>query len=123
MTKRGAQPGNQNALKHGFYSKTFMLQDLTDLEEQDTGIEGEILIARIITKRLMNLYKEAENIGAQISILTAAGEAATRVASLKRVQKIISGGDSNVLSTIQKAIEEVNLEFENEKANKRRTNG
>jgi hypothetical protein len=29
---RGAQPGNTNALKHGFYSKRFSQLELTDLE-------------------------------------------------------------------------------------------
>lgn len=111
--KRGAQPGNQNALKHGFYSKTFMLGDLTDNDPEDPGIDGEILIARIITKRLMGLYKQAVTLDDQISCLIAAGNAASRVASLKRVQNIIHG-DHNMLDVIRQAIEEVNEEFEKE---------
>ena len=114
MTKqRGGQPGNQNALKHGFYSKTFMLGDLTDNDPEDKGIDGEILIAKIITKRLMGLYKHAETLDKQISLLIAAGNAASHVVSMKRVQNIIHG-DHNMLDVIRQAIEEVNDELDEE---------
>ena len=92
-----------------------MLGDLTDIDPDDTGIDGEVLIARIITKRLMGLYKQAKTLDDQISLLIAAGNAASRVASLKRVQNIIHG-DHNMLDVIRQAIEEVNEEFEKENA-------
>jgi hypothetical protein len=53
--KKGGQPGNRNAIKHGFYSKT-----LTDAEQNDfekaAGIEGideEIALIRLEIKRAL----------------------------------------------------------------------
>jgi hypothetical protein len=58
----------------------------------------------------MGLYKTAKTLEQQISLLIAAGNAASRVASLKRVQQIIYG-DHNMLDVIRQAIEEVNQDL------------
>ena len=45
----GAQPGNQNRLVHGFYSRTLHPEDGDDLDEgaEATDLDAEILIARV----------------------------------------------------------------------------
>ncbi len=52
--RRGAPPGNMNALKHGFYTRRFKKRDLTGVESTDvkTLIE-EISLLRVFTRRLI----------------------------------------------------------------------
>ena len=47
--KRGGQPGNRNARKHGFYSKHFTLDQMKQLEEVDyhKGLDPEIALLRV----------------------------------------------------------------------------
>jgi len=60
--KRGAPKGNQNARKHGFYSKVLAEAERLDFELA-TGVEGiddEIALLRVKIKSL--LEREPENI-------------------------------------------------------------
>ena len=60
--KIGGQPGNQNARKHGFYSKVLDEAEQLDLELA-TGVEGindEIALLRVKIKSL--LERDPENI-------------------------------------------------------------
>ncbi len=43
MVKRGAQPGNLNALKNGFYSRQFRELENADLSQVSEGLKDEIL--------------------------------------------------------------------------------
>ncbi len=60
--KRGGQPGNANALRHGFYSKSFTDAEMGRL---DLDIEGEfideIALARTNAARLADLLKDYKN--------------------------------------------------------------
>lgn len=59
IRKRGAQPGNRNAIKHGFYSDQFKLAEkmsLTQIEQAD--LNNEIELFRVQLRR----YFEAETI-------------------------------------------------------------
>ena len=59
---RGGQPGNQNARKHGFYSKVLDEAEQLDLELA-TGVEGiddEIALLRVKIKSI--LENDPENI-------------------------------------------------------------
>ncbi len=58
--KRGAPPGNQNARKHGFYSKVLDEAEQLDLEEA-AGIEGldnEIAILRVKLRQLLEHHPD-----------------------------------------------------------------
>ena len=51
--KHGGQPGNKNALKHGFYARQFTADESKRLEEQDRfTIESELDLIRICMDRL-----------------------------------------------------------------------
>jgi hypothetical protein len=55
--KRGAQPGNQNAFQHGFYSEQFKQAERMKLSQiQDTDLTSEIEVVRVQILR----YLEAE---------------------------------------------------------------
>jgi hypothetical protein len=51
--KRGAQPGNTNALKHGFYSHRFNNLEISDLNTAlSDGLTDEIALLRVIIRRV-----------------------------------------------------------------------
>ena len=60
--KRGGQPGNQNARKHGFYSKVLDEAGRLDFEVASgvEGIDDEIALLRVKIKSI--LEKDPENI-------------------------------------------------------------
>jgi hypothetical protein len=52
----GGQPGNRNALKHGFYSKLFKPGELDDLNAVlADGLTDEIAMLRVVVRRLFAL--------------------------------------------------------------------
>ena len=57
--KSGGQPGNQNARKHGYYSKHFTPEQMNELEEINyhKGLDPEIALLRV---RLNALLKDPE---------------------------------------------------------------
>ena len=55
--KRGGQPGNRNAFKHGFYSKYFNAFESKALSEIPlTDMIGEIGLMRVNVDRFMEVY-------------------------------------------------------------------
>ena len=60
--KRGAQRGNQNARKHGFYSRVLDEQERMDFEQATAveGIDDEIALLRVKIKSLVE--RDPENI-------------------------------------------------------------
>jgi len=60
--KRGAPKGNQNARKHGFYSKVLDEAEKLDFEQATSveGIDNEIALLRVKIKSL--LERDPENI-------------------------------------------------------------
>jgi len=70
MAKRGAPPGNQNARKHGFYSRALTEAEQLEMEEAVyvDGIDQEIALLRIKLRELIenspdriDLHLEAAN--------------------------------------------------------------
>jgi uncharacterized protein YjcR len=70
MAKRGAPPGNQNARKHGFYSRSLDEAERLEMEEAGyvEGIDQEIALLRIKLRELVesqpdriDLHLEAAN--------------------------------------------------------------
>ncbi len=88
--KRGASKGNQNARKHGFYSKVLNEAERLDLELVSgvEGIDDEIALLRVKIKSI--LEKDPEN----IRLIMQATDALAR---LVRVKYNISKGDKKGL--------------------------
>ena len=87
--KPGAQPGNANALRHGFYAKSFTKAELQGLEENIQGeFIDEIELARTNAARLAELLKDYKNMS--IDDVVAASNALNnyldRIQSLSRAQ-------------------------------------
>lgn len=109
--KRGAQPGNLNAFKHGFYSKLFEPLDREDIENLlSMDLDEEIVMLRNATQQTFSLANQVDDIDQAIRVLGALGLASIRTSRLLKSQKEIGNGD-NALSAVSNAINEVLKEW------------
>lgn len=93
--KRGAQPGNSNALRHGFYSPRFNNLELSDLDTAlGDGLVDEIALLRVIIRRVFNYANDHtdQDLNTWSQSLNTLGAACTRLAGMLRTNQIIGGG-------------------------------
>jgi hypothetical protein len=104
--KPGAQPGNSNALRHGFYAKSFTEAEMLRL---DKDIEGEfideIALARTNAARLAELLKDYKNMSLVdvVSASNALNNYLDRIQSLSRAQRFMYRNQT----TLEQALEEL----------------
>ena len=98
--KPGGQPGNTNAMKHGFYSKNFSLAERRGLQ----GIEGVVLgdeigLLRVLIRRFAEQVQASQGVCLNESAMHLAviSEAMLRLASLLRTDHMLGGDESSVL--------------------------
>lgn len=109
--KQGAQPGNLNAFKHGFYSKLFEPLDREDIENLiSMDLEEEIVMLRKATQHTFGLAYQVDDIDQAIKVLGALGLASIRTSRLLKSQKELGDGDQ-ALSVVSNAINEVLKEW------------
>jgi len=121
--KRGGQPGNKNALKHGFYSKGFTADEISRLDSADAlDVTAEVHLNRVMIDRLQaEISFDAEMMTdsntnqirndhylRQLNTLAAMTAAQ---ATLVRTQYLIKGKAGDVQSSILAALEELRLEM------------
>lgn len=106
--KIGAQPGNVNAWKHGFYSRRYKALEIRDLEAVlHNNLDDEIALLRVMIRRVFEFAdKEAETLDDWESVLTTLGAASTRLAGLIRVQHLSTGKSQNIEDLLAEAIGE-----------------
>ena len=109
--KRGAQPGNLNVFRHGFYSKIFKPLDSDDIERiLSTNLEEEIGMLRMATLRTFELASQADDVDQAIKALGALGLASIRTSRLLKAQKELGNGDQ-AASALTTAINDVLKEW------------
>lgn len=111
--RRGGQPGNTNALKHGFYSGKFRAVELGDLEGSvQDGLGDEIALMRVMIRRVFKYAsEEAITLEAWQGALCALGAASTRLAGLMKTQKVLGKSEGDVVSALSQALSEVTKDF------------
>ena len=111
--KRGGQPGNLNALKHGFYSQQFKEGEVADIETMlAEGLMDEVAMLRVMMRRMMALADGCEDLNEFVNVLGVLGMSATRLAGLLRVQKMLGGDErSELTATLRRAIADVSKEM------------
>jgi hypothetical protein len=108
---RGGQPGNLNALKHGFYAKHFKADELQELADATAvNLNGEIGLTRVAARRVLALLDEAEDADQRVALLNAITMAAMRVASLLKTKKYLSGDGDDMGAALSEALKDVALE-------------
>ncbi len=110
--KRGAQPRNQNAFKHGFYSNTFQSGELGDLDAyMAKGIDEEIIMLRIVARRVMALANGVKDLEESITLLGALGLASARLAGMLKVKAIVGDDSGDAKQAISNALSDVLKEW------------
>ena len=111
--KRGGQPGNTNALKHGFYARKFHELEAEDLQVALQGkLQDEIDMLRVTIRRVFDLATdETLDLEASSRALGTLGVASTRLAGLLNTQKLLYGKQDEVMLALHQAIKEVNEEL------------
>ena len=90
--KRGGQSGNSNALRHGFFSRSFTETEMDDLEKNVKGeFTDEIALARVNAAHLAELLKDYKNIPLDnyVSASNALNNYLDRIQSLSRAQRFM----------------------------------
>ena len=109
--KRGAQPGNINALKHGRYASLVPPKDTRSLPDiLSSNLEEEITMLRTAARKVFELADLAGDIDQAIKVLGALGLASIRTSRLLRSQKELGDGDQ-ALEVISAAIHDVLVEW------------
>ena len=113
-SKRGAPPGNTNALKHGFYARKFERADLNDLDShQFSGLQDEIILLRVFIRRVIELSKDLEDLPEAVSLLRVLSLASISLTRLLRTQKLLAGDElGDIAAILSEALTEVNKDIE-----------
>jgi site-specific recombinase XerD len=98
-----AQPGNQQALKHGFYAKA-------KLEGGKAGLESEIGYFRQIMARVIEMLEEPMEQAEFMRLVDVYGMAITRLSNLMKTQKKLAEGNQ-LEDEIREALKEVAVEL------------
>jgi hypothetical protein len=100
-----------NPTSQGFYSQLFQPFEVRDLEDLlRTGLEDEIAMLRVATRRTFELAEGAENIDQAIKVLGAMGLASIRMSRLLKAQKELGDSDQ-ALSALSDALNDVLKEW------------
>jgi hypothetical protein len=112
--RRGAPTGNRNALKHGYYSRTFHRKEVTELSTSEfTGLAEEIGVIRLLTKRILK-QAQAEDLDLfeNLEILRALALAVTCINRLVRTQVMLYSDENGMEELLSRALQEIHEEFE-----------
>jgi hypothetical protein len=105
---RGGQPGNINALKHGFYTRRFNQSDLAGVESTDySGLMDEIAIIRLYARRLIELDDPSSTIDQVADILRILCLASLTITRLVKTSHFLQLHGNNEPSELHKALEEL----------------
>jgi hypothetical protein len=111
MRKRGAQMGNTNALKHGFYSRYFRSVDVQDLAALEPKLEDEIAAARLAGRQMLELCAEMADPQQSLRALAVFSLHLTHIASLIRTHAILTGNNNDTHAVIANAIQDIAREL------------
>jgi hypothetical protein len=116
--KKGAQPGNLNAFKHGLYSEQLRSRflEVADSEALDVkGLQSEIAMLRKLIAHTGGYAEDVEDVDVAVKLLGALSMAGGRLSAMLRTQQILDEGSGDEdLDAIKTAIREVREEIENE---------
>ncbi|MDD5371474.1 MAG: hypothetical protein PHQ40_20540 [Anaerolineaceae bacterium] len=109
LRKRGAQPGNTNAYKHGFYSRWFRELELAELEKVPLrGVQDEIDMLRVLMRRLFELATSGSpELDTVSKALTTLGKASYHLGALLKVQADGNQQGDEVATAFSEALNQV----------------
>ena len=107
--KRGGQPGNLNALKHGFYAPRFQEGEIEELEKlvDEIDLKSEINMMRVVGSRVMGKISSGATLEDIKTCALLLDRCAGRVGSLARLQQVITGKTDGLDNALHQALVEV----------------
>jgi hypothetical protein len=114
--RKGAQPGNLNALKHGFYSRSFKELENSDLEAMlAQDLESEIAMLRVVVRRAFELSTApavedtdlGQDLDKAIHVMNSLGMASIRLGSLLKIQAMLGKREGDIGAVISEALKQV----------------
>jgi len=114
---RGAQPGNKNAMKHGYYARRLPPEERKDVHEAArVALDQEILILRVFIRRVLAMGAAAQDTAESLSCLRAISMAAMAINRLVRTQvQLIQPHENDGVfhQALEEALLEIGLQAEN----------
>jgi hypothetical protein len=108
----GAQPGNKNARKHGFYTRRFNNRDLNGVEAASTkSLAEEIALIRVFTRRLVESTDPAADIYELAGVLRAICLASATITRVIKAHAFLANDPSDFYTEVDQAIRQVRLEL------------
>jgi hypothetical protein len=110
--RRGAPPGNSNALKHGFYTRRLKHTYLDGVESTDSsGLIEEIALIRVFTRRLIESIDFDGDPFTLAEILRTLCLASSTISRIIRTQFLLASSGTSLGNDIDEAIRQINEEF------------
>lgn len=115
--RRGAQPGNTNAVKHGLYSRRFDPEEVEALSGMQDGVKDEIELARVNLSRIAEYINSVDMSGMTVEDYVALQNLIAKytatVGRLKQIDKALSdSANVGIHAQLLAALEEVNASLE-----------
>ena len=111
----GGQPGNVNALKHGFYSSRFNKRELEDLDNTSpSGLQDEIALLRTFARRLVECYTPGCDLYDTAYIVRVLCFSSTCINRMLKTQRVLSAQSfkEEFDQSLKEALEIVNAEWD-----------
>jgi hypothetical protein len=109
---RGGQPGNRNALKHGFYAASFPSAEVRDLENTTfTGLSEEIALLRVYIRRVIERSRGVEDLAQVLAILRSICLATACLNRLLKTQQFLASHDDPTRRELEAALTQVYAEW------------
>jgi hypothetical protein len=110
--RRGAPPGNSNAVKHGFYTRRLKHSHLDGVESTDSsGLIEEIALIRVFTRRLIESLDFDGDPFTLAEILRTLCLASSTISRIVRTQFLLTSTGTSLNDDIDEAIRQINEEF------------
>ncbi len=110
--RHGGQPGNTNALKHGFYTRRFNKRELSGVEATNLkNLAEEIALIRIFVRRMVEASVREPEYYDELSVLRAICLASGTITRIIRAQLFINSDSTDFTDSINQAIHEVRIEM------------
>ena len=105
--KRGAQPGNTNALRHGFYSENLRDAEHADLDLTLTdALDSEINLVRVIIRRTALFSEGVNDLKDAVTLLNSISTSAQHLSGLIYKRYLISGNqDTRIANALNDALD------------------
>jgi hypothetical protein len=89
---------NRNRLKHGFYSRRFLKDEIKDLDQSEYSLDDEIKLIRIFMRRLAEQADTFTSLEQGMEFLRALSLATYTISRLIRMRQAQGPGAADLLS-------------------------